>query len=322
MGTAPRAMRDFQLRDNIVKPGERAQLEIPVARLPTQTSLSLPVMVLHGTEPGPCLWLSAAVHGDEVNGVEIIRRVLERVDPAGLRGTLIAVPIVNVYGFLTQSRYLPDRRDLNRSFPGSARGSLAARLAHLFMTDIVRRCTHGIDLHTGGQYRNNLPHVRAQLTDSETRRCAEAFGAPVMVHARMRDGSLREAATRRKIASLLYEGGEACRFDKNSIRAGQEGVLRVMVALGMVRPMRLRRPPPCVEVQRLTWVRARTSGIFRREVELGEHVKKRARLGVITDAFGELNAGVYAPVDGVVIGVAEAAIVHQGDALVHVGELA
>ncbi|MEQ8963814.1 MAG: succinylglutamate desuccinylase/aspartoacylase family protein, partial [Coleofasciculus sp. C2-GNP5-27] len=146
-----------------VAPGERKRTEIPVARLPTQTLLSLPITVINGVEAGPRLWISAAIHGDEINGVEIIRQVLERINPSQLHGVLIAVPIVNVFGFIEQSRYLPDRRDLNRSFPGSPRGSLASRLADLFMTEVVSRCTHGIDLHTAAQHRTNLPQIRANL---------------------------------------------------------------------------------------------------------------------------------------------------------------
>ncbi|MFW6198438.1 MAG: M14 family metallopeptidase, partial [Acidobacteriota bacterium] len=163
----------FEIGGERVAPGETRRLDLPVARLPTQQMLSLPVKVLHGSRPGPRLWLSAAIHGDEVNGVEIIRRVLDAVRPEELAGTVVAVPIVNVFGFVQQSRYLPDRRDLNRSFPGSRRGSLAARLARLFLTEVVERCSHGIDLHTGSLHRSNLPQVRGDLDDPETRRCAE-----------------------------------------------------------------------------------------------------------------------------------------------------
>jgi predicted deacylase len=185
----------LRIGDTLVQPGSTGRVDLPVARLPTQTHLSLPVAIIHGARPGPTLWLSAALHGDEIGGVEIIRRVLSRVSAPRLDGSLIAVPIVNVFGFISQSRYLPDRRDLNRSFPGSARGSLAARLAHLFMTEVVKQCTHGIDLHTGSSHRRNLPQIRADLDDPDTRRIATAFGATVMIHSRVRDGSLREAAT-------------------------------------------------------------------------------------------------------------------------------
>ena len=237
-------MPDITIADTPVSPGRRQRIEIPVAKLPTETWMSILVDVVHGSAPGPCLWLSAAIHGDELNGVEIIRRVLEQVTPDKLHGCLISVPIVNVFGFIEQERYLPDRRDLNRSFPGSSTGSLAARLANLFMTEVVSHCTYGIDLHTGSNHRANLPQIRGNLVDPETRRCAEAFAAPVMIHAETRDGSLRHAATAKGIHVLLYEAGEPMRFDADAIEIGTEGVMRVMAAFNMIRlPKRKKRKP-------------------------------------------------------------------------------
>lgn len=303
-----------------VGPGERRQLEIPVARLPaTQSYITLPVEALHGERPGPRVWLSAAIHGDELNGVEIIRQVLSEVTPERLKGSLLAVPIVNVFGLINQSRYLPDRRDLNRSFPGSSRGSLAARLAHIFMQEIVRRCTHGIDLHTGSDHRTNLPQIRGNLFDAETRRCARAFGAPVMIHAETRDGSLRDAASRLGIPTLLYEAGEPLRFDDQAIEVGVAGTLRVLGALGMIEtgvpPVRERERP--IVATRTSWVRARSSGICRLQVRLGEWVRKKQRLAVISDSFGETNVSVSSPTKGLVIGHSRNPLVRQGDGLFH-----
>ncbi|MGB7414474.1 MAG: succinylglutamate desuccinylase/aspartoacylase family protein, partial [Thermosynechococcaceae cyanobacterium] len=224
----------IQVGQTIIHPGQRQQIDLPVARLPTQTLLSLPITVINGTRPGPRLWLSAAIHGDELNGVDIIRQVLEQVKPKKLCGTLLAVPIVNVFGFIEQSRYLPDRRDLNRSFPGSTRGSLAGRLAHLFMTEVVNHCTHGIDLHTAANHRTNWPQIRANLDDAETYRCAKAFNAPLMLHSNTRDGSLRQAAAQQGIPVLLYEAGEALRFDADAIQVGVTGILQVMALLEML----------------------------------------------------------------------------------------
>ena len=306
----------IEIAREAIAPGQRQHLEIPVARLATQTMLSLPVIVVNGIEAGPRLWLSAAIHGDEINGVEIIRQVLEQVKPQRLRGTLIAVPIVNVFGFVEQSRYLPDRRDLNRSFPGSANGSLAARLAHLFMKEIVNRSTHGIDLHTAALPRTNLPQIRANLHDPETYRCAKAFGAPVMIHATTRDGSLRQAAAKRGPV-LLYEGGEALRFDAQAIQVGVAGILRVMAALEMDEQLSPPVSSSPIEVTESKWVRASRSGIFRLEVALGEQVQKKQRLGVIADAFGETTVAVRAAVDGIVIGHVQNPLVNQGDGIVH-----
>ncbi|MCC7076301.1 MAG: succinylglutamate desuccinylase/aspartoacylase family protein [Acidimicrobiia bacterium] len=301
-----------------MRPGRRARIDLNVARLPTGTWLSLPVTVLHGTRPGPTLGLTAALHGNEINGIEIIRRVLEDTEPRSLAGTVVAVPIVNVFGFLNESRYLPDRRDLNRAFPGSPRGSMAARLAHLVMTEVIGRCSHAIDLHTGAAGRMNHPQIRADLTAPETLRCAEAFAAPLLIHAGTRDGSLREAARERGIPMLLYEGGEAQRFDEKPIRLGTEGVRRLMSHLGMLdAPLPPAIPP--VTVRSTRWVRAGRAGIFLSEVELGTHVERGAGLGRIVDAFGESALRVRTPVPGVVIGHSLDPVVHRGDALVHVG---
>lgn len=298
-----------------IAPGKKVELEIPVARLITHTLLSLPVTILHGVESGPTLWLSAAIHGDEINGVEIIRQVLEQVNPKQLRGTLIAVPIVNVFGFLEQSRYLPDRRDLNRCFPGSAEGSLASRLAHLFMTEIVNRCTHGIDLHTASDHRTNYPQIRANLKNEETYRCAKAFAAPVMIHATTRDGSLRQAAVQKDIPILLYEGGEALRFDAEAIRVGKEGILRVMNVLGMF--SFAMSSVSSVEAEKTRWVRASRGGILRLQVGLGESVTKKQILGIIANPFGKQGLKVRSPLDGLVIGHTQNPLVNQGDAIIH-----
>ncbi|MBF2019526.1 MAG: succinylglutamate desuccinylase/aspartoacylase family protein [Hydrococcus sp. C42_A2020_068] len=307
----------MEIAGETIPPGKRQRLEIPVTHLPTQTPISLPVIVVNGKKAGPRLWLSAAIHGDEINGVEIIRQVLEKIKPKKLCGALVAVPIVNVFGFLEQSRYLPDRRDLNRSFPGSPNGSLAARLAHLFMTEIVKRCTHGIDLHTAAIPRINLPQIRTNLEDEETYRFAKAFGAPLLIHATTRDGSLRHAAKQQGIPILLYEAGEALRFDEQAIQIGTNGILRVMDYLGMYPLPFPTTEVASVEVSQTKWVRASRSGILHLAVKLGEQVEKKQSLGIITDAFGETNTKVCAPKKGMVIGHTQNPLVNQGDGIVH-----
>jgi uncharacterized protein len=313
----PFAGNPIKIAGQEIAPGQHQRLEIPVARLPTQTMLSLPVAVINGLQAGPRLWLSAAIHGDEINGVEIIREVLQQVQPNQLRGTLIAVPIVNVFGFIEQSRYLPDRRDLNRCFPGSPTGSLASRLAHLFMTEIVSHSTHGIDLHTAANPRVNLPQIRANLEDEATYRCAIAFGAPVTIHATTRDGSLREAAAQRNIPVLLYEAGEVLRFDTESIRIGVEGILRVMAYLKMHDFPQMSTAHPTLEVSESKWIRASHSGILRLKVALGERVAKKQLLGTISDAFGERTTNVRAPFAGLAIGHTQNPLVNQGDGIFH-----
>jgi len=300
-----------------IAPGQRRRIEIPVSRLPTQTLISLPVVVIHGTEPGPRLWLSAAIHGDEINGVDIIRQVLEIIKPKKLKGTLLAVPVVNVFGFIEQSRYLPDRRDLNRCFPGSPQGSLASRLAHLFMTEIVNQSTHGIDLHTAAQPRTNLPQIRANLDDPETYRCAKAFGAPLLLHANTRDGSLRQSASKKGIPILLYEAGEALRFDTESIRVGVEGIFRVMETLEMYENPFFSPQTNSIEIRETKWVRGPSSGIFHLQVKLGQMVEKKELLGFITDTFGDTNIKVRSPQTGIVIGHTQNPLVNQGDGIIN-----
>ena len=231
------ARESFAIGGVRIRAGTVRALELPITRLVTGADVTLPVRVVHGREDGPCTWINAAIHGDEVVGVEVVRQVMAGLDPKTFRGTLVAVPIVNVLGFMTGDRYLPDRRDLNRSFPGSARGSLASRIAYLFMREIVAGCEVGIDLHTGSDRRSNLPQVRADLDDPRTRELAAAFGAPVMLHAKIRDGSLRHAAREKGAKVLLYEAGEPLRFDDFAVEAGVIGVRRVLATLGMTDPV-------------------------------------------------------------------------------------
>ncbi|HEY9888553.1 MAG TPA: succinylglutamate desuccinylase/aspartoacylase family protein [Candidatus Obscuribacterales bacterium] len=303
-----------------IPPSKRVKIEIPVTRLPTGTTLSLPVAVVRGRYPGPCMWLSAAIHGDELNGVEIIRRVIRTLKPAALRGTVLAVPVVNIFGLIEQSRYLPDRRDLNRSFPGSQRGSLAARLAAIFMQEVVSHCTHGIDLHTGAIHRKNFPQIRANLADPITYNFAKAFGAPILIHADTRDGSLRESAAHRNIPTLLYEGGEALRFDEEAIQVGVDGVRRVLAYLDMYTLDAPTQVVLAIEAHETRWVRASRGGFWHRKVDLGQQVSHKETLGFITDAFGDKPAPVRCPVNGWVVGHNQNPLIHQGDALVHIAE--
>ena len=306
----------------LVKRGQRRRLEIPVARLPTGTALSLPITVLRGKHPGPTIWLSGAVHGDEVNGTEIVRRVVREVDPKGLRGSIIAVPIVNVYGFVERSRYLPDRRDLNRSFPGSASGSLASRLAHLFLEQIVSLCSHGVDFHTGARHRSNLSHVRADLDNPEAARLARAFGAPLAFHARTIPGSLREVAGKRKIPIVVFEGGEPLRFADDVIEIGVAGTLRVLRELDMWDDSELAPAPPARWAEKASWLRAGRSGILHLETSLGDSVAKGDIVARISDTFSGRRRILRAPFDGMILAQTTIPLVYQGDAIVRLAQLA
>jgi len=302
-----------------VQPGTRRIVDLPVADLYTHTSLKMPVQIINGRRAGPTLFVTAAIHGDEINGVEIIRRLLRLKTLASIRGTLLAVPIVNVHGFLDQSRYLPDRRDLNRSFPGSEKGSVAARLAHMLVTEVINQSDCGIDLHTGSLHRSNLPQIRANLGDPRTRELAQLFGVPVLLNSGMRDGSLRQYAAEKGVPMLLYEAGEALRFDELAIRAGTRGILNLMRELGMLPRKPVRRPQlePVVANQS-SWARAPASGIVRSTARLGQTVKKGDTLAIVSDPFGEVATPLPARHDGIVIGRSNLPLAHEGDALFNI----
>jgi uncharacterized protein len=308
----------IHIGDREIWPGTRATVDLPVADLYTHTQLTMPVHVINGRRPGPKLFLAAALHGDELNGVEIINRLLRLSALQRLRGAVLALPVVNVFGFLNRSRYLPDRRDLNRSFPGREQGSIAARLAHLVATEIVSQCDYGIDLHTGAVDRTNLPQIRADLSDPEIARLAEVFGTPVIIDAANREGSLREFAAQKNVRVLVYESGEALRFDELSISAGVRGVLRVLRALEMLpeRPRRHVHISPA-RTNTTTWVRAPASGIVRNECRLGQRVEASQLLATVSDPFGEVEIQVIATVPGIVIGHSTSPLAHEGDALFH-----
>ena len=306
-----------------ITPGLRLTLELPLPPLYTHTPVTMPVHIVRGKKDGPRLFVSAAIHGDELNGVEVIRRLLQLPVLSRLRGTLIAVPIVNVYGVIQSSRYLPDRRDLNRSFPGSEKGSLAARCAVSFMDNIVKQCSHGIDLHTGALHRSNLPQIRTTLDRAENLALARAFGAPVILDSTIRDGSLREAAAALGIPILIYESGQALRFDELCIRAGVRGVVNVMRTLGMLPKTSKPRPNHEPMVARTSsWVRAPASGLMRCLKPLGETVRQGDLLGLIDDIFDTETTEVRATFSGIIIGRSEIPLVHEGEALFHVARFA
>lgn len=304
--------------DTDVGRGERASIDLPIADLYTGTSLYMPVKVVRGKRSGPILFVCAAVHGDELNGVEIIRRLLAQKSLRRIRGTLIAVPVVNVYGFLNRSRYLPDRRDLNRSFPGSSKGSIASRMANTFLKEIVSKADYGIDLHTGAIDRSNFPQIRANLDDPATKDLAFSFAAPVIIDASIRDGSLRSCAADQKFPMLVYEAGEALRFDETCIRAGLRGVMRVMRYLEMLPPLKKSRQVKPVVAASTSWVRAPYSGIVTRKVALGARVEEGDALALIGDPLGEAQEKVIAPFAGIVIGRSNLPLAHEGDALFNV----
>ncbi|MEH0687613.1 succinylglutamate desuccinylase/aspartoacylase family protein [Vibrio cholerae] len=308
--------RAFDFLGETIAPGERKIVELEAAKLYTHSPLSIPVEVVNGQLAGPVLMVNAAIHGDELNGVEVVRQLINTIDASKLKGTLIAVPIVNVFGFIHKSRYLPDRRDLNRCFPGSEKGSLASRMAHTFFDTVAKRCDYILDLHTGAIHRTNLPQIRADLSNPETLRIAQAFATPVIVDAPLRDGSLRSEAERLGIPVLTYEAGEALRFEPICISAGFLGVQRVMQAIGMLRASRKKRPTSVI-AKSTSWLRAENDGILRTVVTLGEKVEKGQILAYISAPLGHGEIELKARKAGIVIGQQTLPLVNEGDAIFH-----
>src|SRR6056297_1927764 len=313
----------FDINGEQIATGSRRTVEIPVSTLTDDTPVHLSVHVIHGRRPGPVLFVSAAIHGDEVIGVEIMRRLLRAKPLDSMAGTLLAVPIVNTFGFLNHSRYLPDRRDLNRCFPGLSEGSMASRLAHIFMSEVVRRADVGIDLHSAAIHRTDLPQIRLSPGNTHLAELGRVFGAPVMMQSKLREGSLRMAAEEAGVDVLLYEGGEGLRFDELAARAGVSGILRVMQHLGMIGAKgvpKIRHAPVLAGNSR--WYRAPAGGVLRGYVPIGGAVTPGDVLCAISDPFGEVEHEVVAETRGVVIGRSNMPTVYEGDAVFHIAETA
>jgi len=312
----------FEIGSQIVPPGTRRTVDLPVSAMSDHTPVTMSVHVVQGRAPGPAVFVSAGIHGDEVIGIEIVRRLLRSPKMKALKGTLVVVPIVNSFGFINKSRYLPDRRDLNRTFPGSTEGSLAARLAHLFVSEIVARCDLGIDLHSAAIHRTNYPQIRVSPGDVEMRRLADVFGAPIIMQSPIREGSLRGAAQALGKGVLLFEGGEGLRFDEVSARAGLAGILRVLRELGMISPRGVApaKSPPQYSASS-KWLRAPMGGLFRSFRSDGEAVRKGDVLGSVSDPFGEAERDVVAAFGGIIVGRAVLPVVNEGDAVFHVARV-
>lgn len=314
--------KPFVIAGQEIQPGTTAIVDLPVSVLSDHTPMAMAVHVLHGRQPGPTVFISGAIHGDEIIGVEIIRRLIRTTQMKHLKGTLICVPIVNSFGFINHTRYLPDRRDLNRSFPGAARGSLAARLAKLFMTEIVAKSDVGIDLHSAAQHRINLPQLRIDDDSKQALELALAFGPPVIVVSKLRDGSLRQAARDLGKDVLVYECGEALRFDETALRIGVTGILRVLRKLGMLKQDQRMRMPVKTDISQSTeWVRAPMGGVLRAFKSTGAWVEKGEVIAALSDPLGAAEVEVISPETGLMIGRTVLPIVNEGDALFHIAEI-
>ena len=313
----------FTLGGVTVAPGTRQTIDLPVSTLSDHTPVNMSVHVIHGKRAGPTLFVSAGIHGDEVIGVEIVRRLLRAPNLNALRGTLLVVPIVNAFGFHNRSRYLPDRRDLNRCFPGSAGGSLASRMAHLFLREVVARCEFGIDLHSAAIHRTNLPQIRISPDTPSILERAKIFGAPVILTSPLREGSLRGAARELGVDMLLFEAGEGLRFDEMSVRAGVAGILRVLLSMGALPAKGISRakaaPILCTSSK---WVRTPAGGLLRTFKEGGEVVAEGDLLAAICDPFGNEELEILADTAGIIVGRAVMPLANEGDAVYHIAKVA
>lgn len=311
---------DFTINGVSIPKGKVTRLNLEMPKL-YNTPTQIPVIVNRGRQNGPVVFVSAAVHGDELNGIEIIRRLRKLKVLRRLRGTLIFVPIVNIYGVMTLSRYLPDRRDLNRSFPGSAKGSLAGRIAKTFFDEIVAKCDLGIDLHTASIHKSNLPQIRTNIDNDYTYNLAKAFEAPVILHSEIRDGSLRATAQEQGVPILLYEAGEALRFDEKCIRIGVKGIVNVLRKNGML-PQNPRKKPATTPVvsKQSRWIRATHGGMIRTIKALGDTVKENEILAFVDDPFSEESFEIISPFGGIIIGKSEIPLVQEGDAVFHIAK--
>jgi predicted deacylase len=311
-------MKLVRIANQEVRPGEFKEIKINVARLPSQTLIDTPIYVSRGMEDGPVLALMAGMHGDEINGLEIVRRVLDGGLHQPKRGTVVCMPIINVYGFLNFSREVPDGKDVNRSFPGSKNGSLASRVAWHVTHDIIPFIDYGIDFHTGGAMRTNYPQVRAVLNNEKNMELANAFRAPFTLDAPFRPSSLRKEAAKKGKNIIVYEGGESLRFDQQAIEEGIAGTLRLMHHLNMID-----WSPEPKEENRIIWssgwVRAKHAGLFHANVSCGQLVHKGEWVGTITDPFGTAKEKVIASETGYIIGLNNIPVVNAGDALMHLG---
>lgn len=292
---------------------------INIARLPSRTQIDTPIYVYRALHDGPVLALTAGMHGDEINGMEIVRRIIDAGHNRVQRGTTVCMPIINVYGFLNYSREVPDGKDVNRSFPGSKGGSLASRVAWHLTHDIIPAIDVGVDFHTGGAMRTNYPQVRCVMQEPKNVELAQAFHAPFTIDSPFRPHSLRQMAAKKGKNIIVYEGGESLRMDTFAIEEGINGTLRLMKHLKMIDWA----PEAKVEnkvVWNSSWIRARTAGLFHPHVLAGDLIHKNQLVGSITDPFGEFKEQIKSQVTGYVVGLNNNPVVNAGDALMHIGQ--
>ncbi|MEZ6068583.1 MAG: M14 family metallopeptidase [Planctomycetaceae bacterium] len=300
-----------------IPPGETRDIPLKISETYTGNPISVPVRVIRSTKAGPSVFVSAAIHGDELTGTGIIHDLLHGAPIQLTSGTLLLIPVVNVFGFENHDRYLPDRRDLNRVFPGSASGSLASRIAHTFMTEIVAHCEYGIDLHSAAQTRTNFPNVRGDMTDEKVKRIAEAFGCELIVDGKGPEGCMRREACKVGCATIILEAGEPMKAEPAMLEVGVRGIRNVLSELGMLAGEKI-EPPYQSIVRKTTWVRAEVGGFLRFHIKPGDVVEEGHPVASNFSILGEHQNLLRSPVDGVVLGMATSPAVKPGEPVCHI----
>ena len=312
-------MKEIVINGVLIRPGQSLNIEIAIAKLPTHTLIDLPIFIKRAKEEGPVVLISGGIHGDEINGIVSVRRMLEEEVINPIKGTIIFIPLVNIYGFLSNSRTFPDGRDLNRSFPGSKKGSLASQIAFILSNEIIPLIDYGIDFHTGGRMLSNHPQIRVDYKDKKGLELAKAFGTHFILNSPHIEKSFRKEAYKNRKHILVYEGGESMRLDDYAMEEAILGTKRMLMYLGMIEGKL--ESKDTIMVRESSWVRAKVSGIFTSSVRLGDEVKKGQVLAKISDPYGQLKIPIKATHNGFVVGLNNNPVVNAGDALVHVGRV-
>lgn len=310
--------KPFCIQGKSIAPGSYEQVVLNSYKLPTHTVIEIPVFIFNGKKPGPTILFLAGMHGDEINGIEIVRQLIKRADVHNLKkGCVVAIPVINIISFLAGSRDLPDGRDLNRCFPGSASGSLGSRIAHDLLDTIIPQIDFGIDFHTGGAKITNYPQIRCVFDDKKNLELAKIFAPPLVINSPFRDNTLRKEAANRGKQILVFEGGESHRFDQPSIKEGLNGCIRTLNHFKMIDADVPNHKP--VFLSKTSWFRARSSGLFHTTKLYGDFVEKGESIGKICDPYGEVEQYIFAQHTGYIVGVNNKPVVNQGDALIHIG---
>jgi predicted deacylase len=321
MSIAKKTHKKMVILGKEILPGKGAQLNLDVARLHTRTPILVPVIVERAKEDGPTVLLMAGLHGDEINGIEIVRRFLRKKLHKPTKGTIICLPVFNIFGFLNIKRELPDGRDLNRSFPGSAKGSLASQFAYHFMKEIAPHCDYIIDFHTGASQRNNFPQIRCVMSDPESMELARVFNPPFIINSSLIGKTIRESMIKMRKMVLLFEGGMANNIEEMVVEEGLNGTKRLIAHLGMRNyKIDISKDREPIVLQESRWLRAPNSGMFQALVKNGSQLDRGTILAIVTDPYGNFEKKIKSPISGYVICANESPVVFKGDAIIHIGK--